>query len=77
MEKGTLEKMRDLVKVQEQSGNWDYDAYMHGMYNGMELMLAIAEGREPNYKRAPEQWICNKTIENEEPIEAGLQGGVM
>ena len=51
-----IEGMRDLMKVQGDSGNWDYDPYMHGMYNGMELMLAMAEGREPVYRDAPEVW---------------------
>lgn len=45
-----VQKMRDLVKTQGQKGNFDQGDYMLGMYNGMELMLAIVEGREPDYK---------------------------
>lgn len=51
-----IEGMRDLMKVQGYDGNWNYDPYMHGMYNGMELMLAMVEGREPVYRDAPEVW---------------------
>jgi len=50
--------LRELVDIQGQSGNWNYDPYMHGMYNGMELMLAIVEDRDPVYREAPEQWLA-------------------
>ena len=49
--------MRDVLEVQCRDGNWNFDPYMHGMYNGMELMMALAEGRDPNYREAPEQWL--------------------
>ena len=55
-----IEKMKELLAVQGQDGNWNYDEYMFGMYNGMELMVAIAEGREPIYKEAPNQWLKDK-----------------
>lgn len=66
--KTKIEEMRELLNVQALNGNWDYNQYMQGMYNGMELMLAIAEGREPVYKGEPEQWLCDKEI-NLEPTE--------
>lgn len=59
MEKSTIEQLRELVNVQGKSGNWNYDPYMHGMYNGMELALATLENREPTYKEAPKMWICD------------------
>lgn len=51
------EAMQNVLEQQGQHGTWDYDPYMHGMYNGMELMMALAEGRDPNYREAPEQWL--------------------
>jgi hypothetical protein len=45
-----IKTMRSLLNIQGQSGNWDYNDYMHGMYNGMELMLSVAEKREPIFK---------------------------
>ena len=57
----TLESMRQLMGIQGSNGNWDYDPYMQGMYNGMELMLAIQEDREPVYKKAPAEWLCDKS----------------
>jgi hypothetical protein len=51
------EKMREMLDVQGQNGNWDYDPYMHGMYNGMEYMMAMVDGREPVFRQAPDMWL--------------------
>lgn len=59
-----LEWMRDVLKIQGRTGNWDYDRYMHGMYNGMELMQALIEGREPDYRDAPEEWLSKYRTEH-------------
>jgi hypothetical protein len=58
-----VKKMREMVEVQGRDGNWDYDSYMHGMYNGMEYMLAMADGREPVFRSAPKQWRKEKPQE--------------
>ena len=50
------EQMRELLSTQGASGNWDYDPYMQGMYNGMELVLAAFEGRDPVFRSAPDHW---------------------
>ena len=47
---------REVLKVQGYSGNWDYGPYMHGLYNGMEMMLSLIENREPSFKDAPKKW---------------------
>lgn len=54
-----LGKLRELTTIQRASGNWNCDAYMHGMANGMELALAMMEDREPNYLEAPAQWLSD------------------
>jgi hypothetical protein len=64
----TLEKIQNLVEIQGWDGNWNYDSYMHGMYNGMELLLSILEDREPVFKKAPPRFICDKEKETGEPI---------
>jgi hypothetical protein len=38
-----LSSLKELLKVQGNDGNWNYDSYMLGMYNGMELSVAILE----------------------------------
>ena len=45
-----LRQLKDMVEVQGQDGNWNYDEYMMGMYNGMEFMMSMIENREPLYK---------------------------
>jgi hypothetical protein len=50
-------KMKELLEVQGRDGNWNLDQYMQGMYNGMELMVALAEGRDPAFRKAPENWL--------------------
>jgi hypothetical protein len=52
-----LIKMKELLKVQGRDGNWNLDPYMQGMYNGMELIVALAEGRDPAFRKAPENWL--------------------
>ena len=42
---------------------------MHGMYNGMELIFATLEDREPIYREAPENWLCDKeSVDNKSTI---------
>jgi hypothetical protein len=60
MNEDLLKKMHEMLGVQGQNGNWDYDPYMHGMYNGMEYMMAMVDGREPIFRQAPEQWGCER-----------------
>lgn len=59
-----MEKLKELVEIQGQHGNWNYDEYMYGMYNGMELMLALVEEREPVYKEKPKQWLKDKQVQS-------------
>ena len=40
----------DVKNLQGTKGNYDVSPYMQGMYNGIELSVAILQGREPNYK---------------------------
>lgn len=40
----------DQKSVQGSSGNWDYDEYMRGMYNGIECALATMQGKDPIYR---------------------------
>lgn len=63
-------KMREMLDVQGADGNWNYNEYMLGMYNGMEFMLSMAEGREPVYKSRPEKWLCDIEQIYSEPVAA-------
>jgi hypothetical protein len=65
--------LRDQLRVQGENGNWNYDSYMHGMYNGLECALATLEHREPQFRSAPTEWLKDRppigfisTLANEE-----------
>lgn len=63
-----VKKMREFLELQGSSGNWNYDPYMHGMYNGMEFLVAMAEDREVEYKEAPAVWLADIDISGMDPI---------
>ena len=52
-----IKKLQDLIDVQADAGNWDYDPYMHGMLNGMLLSRCLLDGKDPDFKNAPERWL--------------------
>ena len=51
----------NVVDIQAQDGNWNFDPYMHGMLNGMKLIQSIIHDVEPEYVDAPKQWLNDKT----------------
>lgn len=44
-----LKCSKEMLEIQGQKGNYDYDEYMLGLYNGMEYIISLFETREPNY----------------------------
>jgi hypothetical protein len=55
--KKLIKEMEKLLDIQCANGNWNYDPYMHGMANGMLLMLSVVEGGNPRYLDAPKKWL--------------------
>lgn len=63
-----IRELKRVKNVQEQSLKAEHDDYMIGLYNGLELAVAIMENRKPAYLsciKEPEQ------IENIEKQEVG------
>lgn len=58
--KTEIEKLKELIVIQGSAGNWDYDPYMHGLYNGMVMALSIFTGDDPGFREAPPEWIRDK-----------------
>jgi len=58
--KAKLLSANEILKIQNQSSN--YDEFMLGLYNGMEMIIALMEEREPVFKTAPKKW--GNPIEN-------------
>lgn len=48
--KSRIEQLRDMRSLQGRDGNWNYDGYMCGLFNGLELALALYEDREPDLR---------------------------
>jgi len=53
--------LKESHKIQGSDGNWNYDPYMQGMYNGLELALAMFEDRVPSFRNAPDQFLSEST----------------
>lgn len=77
-----LNALHTILEIQGSDGNWNYSAYMHGLYNGLELALASLEHREPNYRDRPERFLCELAGEKQselkliEELSTGLTGGI-
>jgi len=50
-----ISDLKNLVDIQGSKGNWDYDEYQLGLFNGLELSLSIFEEREPKYRVLPKK----------------------
>lgn len=63
-----IKELKRIKDIQEQNLGEDQNEYMVGMYNGLELAVAIMENRTPVYvscEKEPEQ------IESKEEQEVG------
>lgn len=64
-----VEDLNNVLSIQGREGNYDYDDYMLGMYNGMELMDSIVDNRNPNFRRLSWQDQRAPYISNQSEIE--------
>lgn len=60
-----IESINDQLKIQASAGNWNYNDYMLGMFNGMECVVATIEGREPKYRSKPEDGFISEKLPDE------------
>ena len=61
-----LKCSKEMLDIQGQKGNYDYDEYMLGLYNGMEYIISLFETREPNYISGKDvKFTNNKTQQKE------------
>lgn len=63
-----LKCSKEMLDIQGQKGNYDYDEYMLGLYNGMEYIIALFEEREPNFRSARYIEFTNSKSQQEEFI---------
>lgn len=64
-----IKTLQNLKDIQGAKGNYDFDPYMHGMFNGLELAMSVLTGREPEYKEAPKKWGKDKKTKPKKKIE--------
>lgn len=58
----SLKIANEMLDIQGQSGNYNYDSYMLGMYNGMEYIISLFEQREPEFKDGKDiEFLSNKS----------------
>ena len=43
----SMEIANEMLELQGRDGNYNYDSYMLGLYNGMEYIVSLLEVREP------------------------------
>jgi len=55
-----IHKLKELIQTQCTNGNWNYDAYMHGMANGMICAEAVLTNVEPVYLDPPKEFISKQ-----------------
>jgi len=56
------DSLKSVVETQGWHGNWNYSPYMRGLFNGLELALALFEDREPSFRdgpKLPDMYICD------------------
>lgn len=69
--KTPIEKLNNLIDIQCSDGNWNYDAYMQGMANGMILARSVFTDEDPQFLEAPKAWLSDKPAFS--PTEAHLR----
>lgn len=69
MFKSKKKQIKEIKELQKQSLQKTQDDYMIGLYNGLEIAVAILENREPTFLSCVSKQ--HKCIENEEEIETG------
>ena len=64
-----LKCSKEMLDIQGQKGNYDYDEYMLGLYNGMEYIIALFETREPNFISGKDVAFTNNKNQQKEFIK--------
>jgi hypothetical protein len=63
-----IQELRDQLEFLGTDGIWNREPYWYGFYNGAALCLGIMEGKAPQYKPVPDNWVG----ENDDPLELSI-----
>lgn len=70
MTKTAIEKLDDIIAIQTAHGNWNYDAYMFGMANGLIMARSCLTDEDPQFLEAPKEWLADRPESDAIPTEA-------
>ena len=54
--KEAADKIKGLIDIQKQNGNYNYDEFMYGMLIGMEAVYYSLLGERAQFTEKPEKW---------------------
>jgi len=58
--KKAAEKIKGLIDIQKQNGNYNYNEYMYGMLTGLECAYYTLLGEEGKFTEKPKEWLDDK-----------------
>jgi hypothetical protein len=61
------DKIKGLIDIQKQNGNYNYDELMYGMLIGMECAYYSLIEQEAKYTEKPEKWLKDSIQEDFKP----------
>lgn len=61
-----MEMIQNYRRIQGTDGNWNTDDYMRGLFNGIEICIALLEDREPQFRTAEEASATTLRMEPEQ-----------
>lgn len=60
----------EMLELQGRDGNYNYDEYMLGLYNGMEYIVSLLEVREPKFINGKEvKFLSEKKTKKKKFVE--------
>jgi hypothetical protein len=58
--KQELKRIKNMIDIQKQNGNYNYDEYMYGMLIGMECAYYSLQNKEAKFTKRPKKWLKTK-----------------
>ena len=71
--KEAADKIKGLIDIQKQNGNYNYDEFMYGMLIGMEAVYYSLLEEEAQYTEKPEKWLKDSIPKDFVPEVANIQ----
>ena len=56
--------LAEILDIQSNEPSTEYDPYMQGLYNGLEMALATIEQREPVFRNLHKKHVFKRFIHN-------------